>query len=127
MDERIEKIINDSDTSALATSGPNGINVVPVSVFEARGGEVIVYNFFMQKTEENLASETRVAFSCWKGFVGVQLKADVVVEYAGPDFDEAVIVMKERFPERTLKSLIKLTPVEIYDIAPGVDTKKPIL
>ena len=122
MDKKIEETINNSEISALATNGPAGINVVPVSVFAAKEGEVHIYNFFMQKTEDNISSNPEVSFSCWKGFEGVQVKATVSVDIEGEMFNEAVSEMKERFPERTLKSVLRLTPKAIYSIAPGEDT-----
>jgi len=119
MKQNIEDTITNSDSAALATTGPNGLNIVPISVFAVREGEIHLYDFFMKKTSENIQAEPKVTFTCWKGFVGVQVKAEVKYETAGPDYEAAVIEMKERFPDRTLAALIRLTPVEIYDVAPG--------
>lgn len=119
MKQNIKDIITNSDSAALATTGPNGLNVVPISVFSVQGEEIHLYDFFMKKTSENILAEPKVAFTCWKDFVGVQIKAEAKYETAGPDYDATVIEMKERFPDRVLAGLIRLTPTEIYDVAPG--------
>ncbi|USN92655.1 MAG: pyridoxamine 5'-phosphate oxidase family protein [Candidatus Nomurabacteria bacterium] len=118
MKQDIQKIIKDFKSATLATTGPNGLNVVPISVVEVCGEEIHLYDFFMRKTAENVKAEPRVAFACWHDFVGLQIKADAVYETEGEDFERAVAEMKKRFPDRTLSGLIKLTPVEIYDVAP---------
>ena len=119
MKQNIVDIITNSTSAALATTGTNGLNVVPISVFSVQGGEVHLYDYFMHKTAENIKSESKVAFTCWKGFVGVQIKAEAKYETAGPDYDATAVEMKERFPDRVLAGLIRLTPTEIYDVAPG--------
>lgn len=119
MNKEIIQIITDSESAALATTGPHGLNVVPISVFEPRKGEVHLYDFFMNKTAENIKTESNVTFICWKGYAGVQIKAEAKYEAFGSDFDAAVVEMKERFPDRTLKALIRLVPSEVYDVAPG--------
>lgn len=119
MKQNIEDIITNSESAALATMGPNGLNVVPISVFSVQGEEIHLYDFFMKKTSENIKAEPKVALTCWKGFVGVQVKATVEYETIGPDYEAAVVEMKERFPERTLAGLIRLTPTAVYDVAPG--------
>lgn len=118
MNTEIIQIITDSESAALATTGPHGLNVVPISVFEPRQGEVHLFDFFMNKTAENIQAEGDATFTCWKGFSGLQVKAEAKYETYGPDYDAAVVEMKERFPDRTLKALIRLIPSEIYDVTP---------
>ncbi|NCT02273.1 pyridoxamine 5'-phosphate oxidase family protein [Candidatus Parcubacteria bacterium] len=119
MNEQIRRIIIGSDSRALATSGPQGVNVVPISVVELIGDEVYLYDFFMHKTAENIQVEPQVAFTCWQGFHGVQVKATAVYETNGEVYETAVIKMKKRFKDRTLRAVIRLIPTAIYDIAPG--------
>ncbi len=119
MNERIKNIITGSDSHALATTGPRGLNVVPLSVVELRDHEIHLYDFFMGKTADNLQAGDEVALTSWKDFVGVQVKARVVYETDGEVFESAEVEMKERFPDRTLKAVIRLTPTAIYDVAPG--------
>jgi predicted pyridoxine 5'-phosphate oxidase superfamily flavin-nucleotide-binding protein len=121
MDRKIQKIIKQSSCHALATSGPHGINVVPVSVVEVYGNEIHLYDFFMRKTAENIKAEPRVALTSWREFTGVQIKATAVYETEGPAFEGAVLKMGHLFPDRTLHAVIRLTPTEVYDVAPGAD------
>ncbi|MCB9810381.1 pyridoxamine 5'-phosphate oxidase family protein [Candidatus Nomurabacteria bacterium] len=119
MQQEIKTVIENFASAALATNGPEGLNVVPISVVNVRGDEIHLYDFFMNRTAKNIKASSLVAFTCWRDFVGVQVKAEVVYETEGEDFDLAVKEMKERFPDRTLSGLIRLTPVEVYDVAPG--------
>ena len=121
MKQEIEDIITSSSCAALATTGPHGLNVVPISVWNVRKGEIHLYDFFMQKTAVNLKEEPKASFTSWKGFVGVQVKAEAKYETEGEDFHAAVIEMKEKFPDRILAGLIRLTPIKIYDVAPGTN------
>ena len=105
----------------LATQGPKGLNVVPISVWEVQGDEIFMFDFFMHKTAENIKTESAAAITCWRDFVGLQLKVEAVYETEGADYDAAVVRMKEQFPDRTLSGLIRLTPVEVYDVAPGAN------
>lgn len=108
-----------SDSHALATTGPHGVNVAPISVVELRGDEIHLYDFFMHKTAENMQAEPQVAFTSWQGFHGVQVKANAVYETSGEVYEAAVVEMKQRFPDRTLHAVIRLIPTAIYDVTPG--------
>ncbi len=119
MKQNIRAVIDDFSAAALATTGPYGINVVPISVVDVRGDEIYLYDFFMGKTAGNIKIDSAVAFTCWKGFCGFQIKADATYEKAGAVYDLAVIDMLKRFPDRTLKAVIRLSPVAVYDVAPG--------
>ncbi|MCA9361755.1 pyridoxamine 5'-phosphate oxidase family protein [Candidatus Kaiserbacteria bacterium] len=119
MHEQIRRIIIGSDAYALATSGPYGVNVVPLSVVEVRDDEIHLYDFFMSKTAENIKAVPEVALACWQGFRGVQVKAEAVYETSGEVYEAAVTEMKERFPDRMLAGVIRLTPTAVYDVAPG--------
>lgn len=117
MTEDIIAQINNAEARVLATSGPHGVNAVPVSVVEVMSGKIQLYNFFMGKSVENLQADPEVSFSCWKGFVGIQVKATAAYMTNGEQFESAVPVMKERFPDRTLHGVIVLTPSNIFDIS----------
>ncbi|MCA9357960.1 pyridoxamine 5'-phosphate oxidase family protein [Candidatus Kaiserbacteria bacterium] len=119
MTEDIEKKIVESTSFALATNGPEGVNVVPLSVVEVHGEEIWFFDFFMGKTAVNLQQNSMVAFTCWQGFVGLQIKGRAVYETDGEVFKAQGVVMKERFPDRTLRAVIRLTPDMVYDVAPG--------
>lgn len=119
MHAQIRRIIVGSNVHALATTGPCGVNVVPVSVVELAGDEIHLYDFFMKKTTENILAEPRVALTSWQGFRGLQVKATALYDTRGEVFEAAVVAMKERFPDRTLAGVIRLTPTAAYDVAPG--------
>ncbi len=112
----IDQILN-ADARALATTGPHGTNVVPVSVIDVVEGCVYLYNFFMGKTIENLLAQPQVALTCWKGLEGIQLKADAAYITTGDQFATAATTMKARFPDRTLSGIIALTPTVVFDIS----------
>jgi hypothetical protein len=123
MHEQIRRIISESDSHALATTGPYGVNVVPISVVDLRDDEIHLYDFFMHKTAENIQVEPKVAFTSWQGFRGVQIKANAIYETSGEVYEAAVVDMKQRFPDRTLRAVIRLKPTEAYDVAPGASTE----
>jgi len=119
MKNQIGRLLAGGATCALATNGPHGLNVVPVSVVEVKDDEIHLYDFFMRKTAENIQSESVVALTCWSGFSGFQIKAEARYDTTVEVYEQAVLAMKERFPERTLRAVIRLRPNAIYDIAPA--------
>ncbi len=70
MKQKIRESIEGFSAAALATSGPSGINVVPMSVVDVSGEEIHLYDFFLGKTVENIKLQSAVAFTFWKGFEG---------------------------------------------------------
>jgi predicted pyridoxine 5'-phosphate oxidase superfamily flavin-nucleotide-binding protein len=115
----IQTAVREAEARALATTGPHGVNVVPVSVVHVTDEAIHLYNFFMGKTVENLLVEPAVALTVWKGLSGVQIKATASYVTSGEVFEAAVATMKVRFPERTLSGVIILTPMSIYDTSAG--------
>ena len=115
MKTEIEQAITGASAMALATTGVHGVNVVPVSVVKVVGDTIHLFNFFMHKTVDNLVSAPEVAFSCWQGLSGVQIKATATYVTEGALFEEAVSEMLERFPTRTLGGVIVLEPSAIFD------------
>jgi len=118
MQTKLQRLLEGVTASALATNGPHGLNVVPVSVVELKDGEIHLYDFFMRKTAENVVVEPIVALTCWSGFSGFQIKAEAIYDATGTIFAEATTEMKARFPDRTLRAVIRLKPIAIYDISP---------
>lgn len=115
----IQSQISDAEARALATTGPNGVNVVPVSVVNVTNTEIHLYDFFMGKTVVNLQAEPQVALTAWSGLSGMQVKATATYVTNGDVFAAAKTEMRERFPERTLSGVIVLTPTAVYDISAG--------
>ncbi len=104
---------------ALATAGPAGLNVVPVSVVTQDGDDIILYDFFMEKTAANIKATGTVSLAVWEGLVGIQLKGLAVYDSESAFYHEAVSAMQERFPERTLHGIIRCTFTEVYSISAG--------
>lgn len=114
--ELIEQIEN-AEARAFATCGPQGVNVVPVSVLSVNDGAIYLYNFFMSKSVENIQNEADVALCVWSGLVGIQIRAQAEYLEGGDFFESEKVKMKEQFPERTLFGLIKLTPESVFDVS----------
>ncbi len=117
MEQNIIDQIITAEARALATHGPHGVNVVPVSVVEVVDGVIHLYNFFMGKTIENLLADPQVALTCWRGLEGIQIKATATYITTGDVFLAATVAMKERFPARTLCGVIILTPTAVFDVS----------
>lgn len=111
----------------LATTGPQGVNVVPVSVVTASAGDILLYDFFMGKTIDNIRIEPAVAIAGWDGLVGIQLKGTAQYEQEGEDFLAAVREMSERFPDRTLRGIIRLTPQAVYSVSAGPEAGRQLV
>lgn len=122
--EDIITALVDAEGKAFATTGPHGVNVVPVSGLKVSDGTVVIFDFFMGKTVENLKAEPEVALTAWIGLKGIQLKATAEYLTQGPLYEDAEKRMKVDFPDRTLHGLILLHPHTIYDVSAGPDAGK---
>ena len=69
----VTQAITKAGAKGLATFGPHGIHAVPVSVVAVEGNKIYLYNFFMNKTVDNLYSESEVVLNVWSGLEGVQV------------------------------------------------------
>lgn len=112
--------ITGAEARALATFGPMGVNVVPISVVDFIDEKICLYNFFMKKTVQNIMTEPQVAFTVWSGLSGIQIKAIAEYKTNGEYYEAEVIKMKTRFPDRTLAGIIMLEPISVYDVSAGV-------
>ncbi|MFW6210112.1 MAG: pyridoxamine 5'-phosphate oxidase family protein [Patescibacteria group bacterium] len=117
--DEITAILAEAEHAALATNGPHGLNVVPISVFAVSDGAVEICHFFLRKTIENVAAEPAAAFTAWTGFAGVQVKGEITISTSGEHFRAVTAQMQERFPERTLQAVLRLTPTAVYTVVPG--------
>ncbi len=104
---------------ALATSGPQGLNVVPVSVLKIEDDKIVLFDFFMNKSVANIKSNGQIALTCWQGLSGLQIKGDALYINTGLSYETQKEEMKRQFPDRNLNGLIVITPKEIYDISAG--------
>lgn len=107
-----------ADSKALATTGPHGLNVVPVSTIRIVDGKIWLINYFFKKTLENILTDPSVSLVGWKGFDGFQVRASVVYVDKGAQFEEARKWVAQSLPDRVVKGLLILTPEFAYDISP---------
>jgi predicted pyridoxine 5'-phosphate oxidase superfamily flavin-nucleotide-binding protein len=115
----ISDALSTATAKAFATYGNCGVNVVPVSMIRVNDNTIWLFDFFMDKTAQNLQTDNRIAFTAWTDMKGVQIKADAQYVTEGDKFTEAVAWVKAQNPARTVRGLIILTPTKIHDISPG--------
>ncbi|MBP6911921.1 MAG: pyridoxamine 5'-phosphate oxidase family protein [Candidatus Pacebacteria bacterium] len=115
--EIVEEILQ-ADNKALATYGKHGINVVPVSTVRVVDGTILLMNYFMNKTIENILENQHVALSCWKGMKGCQIKGTISYVSEGAIFEEAKDWIEKNVSNRTLKGLLVLTPQSVHTVTP---------
>ena len=119
MHTRVKDTILNAEAKALATYGPAGINVVPVSMIRIKDTTIDLFDFFMNKTMQNLDQTSSVALVCWSNLEGVQVKGVVTQIKNGPDFDEAKQWVQTQNPDRVLQTVLRVAPQELFDISPG--------
>ncbi len=118
-DEVIEFIKN-AGQKALATIGPDGPNLVPLSMVSVADNTIVICDCFMHKTKQNLQADPRAALSFWQGMEGFQFKGTVAYHTEGECFDDKTDWLKDRHPDRRLCGILIFTPEEMYDLAPKV-------
>jgi predicted pyridoxine 5'-phosphate oxidase superfamily flavin-nucleotide-binding protein len=118
---KVTQAILEADSKAIATTGKHGINVVPVSTVRVVGNKILLMNYFLHKTLENILEQPHVALACWKGLEGYQIKGTVEYIEEGEQFEEAKKWIEENVADRTLLGLLILTPEEVYNISPGAN------
>lgn len=116
----LEEIILNADSKVLATTGPHGLNVVPVSSVFVRDQKIWLVNYFFSKTADNLRASRRVVLTCWSGFsAGCQIKGEAAYIQEGADFEGVKEWAAEEYPDRTVQAIVKITPEEAHDVIPG--------
>ena len=120
---KISQVVADTivkaSAKALATIGNEDVNVIPVSMVKVNDDSIWLFDFFMEKTVENIQSNNNVSLTCWTDMTGVQLKATAEYVTEGPSFDESVAWAHKENPERVVKGLLVLSPTQICDVSPG--------
>lgn len=114
---KVTEFITTAESKALATHGASGLNVVPVSAIHADEDTIKLYDFFMGKTANNLKEAGEVSLVAWDGLAGVQLKCSSKYLENGDDFTRADSWSKETFPDRKLRGLIILKPIEVHEVS----------
>lgn len=108
---------------ALATLAPDGPHVVAVSSIICNDDEIVIVDYFMSKTIDNIQANPKVALAWWSELRGYQIKGTVVYETTGELFDLATDFAAKKFPERTVKGVLRITPTVVYDIT--ASTQRP--
>ncbi len=119
LSSKVVEILETAEAKALATQGPTGINVVPMSMIKVNDDSIWLFNFFMGKTADNIQANPSISLTAWTGMAGIQLKAETEYITEGDTFDESVEWCHTQNPDRVVKALIILKPTEIFDISPG--------
>jgi len=122
VNQEIEKFILQASSKALATRGENGINVVPVSSIRVVDGEIWLINYFMDKTLINILETKEASLVCWEKMFGYQIKGEATYLTEGDKFQTACDWIKEILPDRTVKGLVILKPIDIFDVSPSKNT-----
>lgn len=121
LSENIVEVISQSTGKALATTGPDGVHVVPVSKLKVVDNSVWLVNYFMGKTIENITANPQVALACWKGLAGYQIKGPVQYLTQGDIFEQMVVEAAAEFPDRTVKGVLVITPQAVFDVSATAD------
>lgn len=114
----VEALLN-AEAKALATHGPNGLNVVPVSSVLFADGKIWLFNYFFKKTLSNILQEPEASLVFWSGLKGYQVKSTAMHYTTGFLFEEATRWVAKNHPTRVLKGLLILEPRELHDISVG--------
>ena len=119
LSDQIIATIEGAENKVLATIGPDGPNVIPLSMVIVDGDSIMVCDCFMDKSAKNLFADDRAAMSFWKGFAGVQIKGRVSYEKTGEHFDRYTKWLEGKHPDRTLRGVLVMTAEAAYDLAPS--------
>lgn len=114
----VKQFLLQAESKALATNGPDGINVVPVSSVRVENDQIWLVNYFMEKTHENILTDSAVALTFWSGMAGYQVKGRVDYQESGDIFNDVKEWVAETLPDRVVKGVLVIDPEEVYDIAP---------
>ena len=117
-----------AEGKALATSGADGQpHVVPVSTVRVEDGKIILVNYFMGQTLANLERNAQVALAFWKGLSGYQVKGVASYEVQGERFDLTAAWVKQILPDRVVKGILVIDPVQVFDISAGPEAGKEVV
>lgn len=119
LQSHIASFVIGADSKALGTTGSAGLNVAPVSTIKIHDGKILLVNYFMNKTLTNLLENPYVSLACWKGLNGYQIKGDTEYLTAGAVFKDTKIWVAEILPDRVVKGVILLDPIEVFDLSAG--------
>lgn len=116
---KITQLLKTASAKALATTGPHGINVVPVSTIHVTDDSIWLFNFFMDKTIANITTNDDVALTAWTALTGLQIKATTIYYTDGEMFDRAIAWLREHHPNHAASGVLVLKPTALFDISPS--------
>ena len=119
--EKMKDIIEHAEGKALATAVPGCLHVVPVSTVQIVDHTILLVNYFMGKTLENVLINPDVSLACWRGLEGFQIKAHVEYVTEGDVFTGVVDYVAQTLPDRVVKGVLILSPYEVYDVSATVE------
>lgn len=123
MHNKIVQFLLRANMKCLATSGQDGVNVVPVSSLKVVDGNIWLFDYYMNRTVKNLKFDQKVSLAAWIGMKGYQFKGEAEYFINGDLYDQAVNVVAEEFGlDRVLKGLIVVSVTDIYYVSPGEDS-----
>ncbi len=107
----------------LATASKDGVpNVAPMgSVFLIDDETLFIGDNFMKKTIANVLENPKAAVLVFGGGVKgcFQIKADVIIENEGHDFEEMKKKIQAMKPTLNPKHLLRLKITDIFECMPG--------
>jgi predicted pyridoxine 5'-phosphate oxidase superfamily flavin-nucleotide-binding protein len=106
-----------ASSKVLATQDKEDINAVPVSVIESDKETITLFDFFMNKTRDNIIQTNKVSLVVWEGTFGFQIKGKAAYDNQSSRYHTYVEKMKEQFPSRTLNGLVIITIDSICDVS----------
>jgi predicted pyridoxine 5'-phosphate oxidase superfamily flavin-nucleotide-binding protein len=117
-----------AEGKALATIDTRGLpHVVPVSTVYMHEGNIVLVNYFLNHTLENIKRNNAIALTFWKGLSGYQVKATALYQTEGELFSQVQAWVTEILPTRVVKGILVLSATELYDISAGEAAGKKIL
>ena len=124
MEEYLRKMLLNADAKALATYSEDNLNVIPVSTIKIADEKILLVDYFMEKTVQNILKNNSVSLVCWKDMKGFQIKGRCNYLTSGEYFDETVQWAKTEYPDRTVRGILLITPLEVHDIAPDKSSRE---
>lgn len=126
--QSLKDAVTEAKIFMLATADKNGNpNSVPMGMAKILSDdEFMLYDFYMNKTKNNIKANPRVAvsFLSTKRRAGYQLKGNASIEPSGKNFDEAKRWLTDTRHSKAdiLKAVVVIKVDEIYSIIGGTDT-----
>lgn len=119
--QTIDMILS-AESKVLGTYSPEtGVHCAPVSTIKIIDNKIMLLNYFMTKTVQNIQHNNQVSLVCWTGFEGVQIKGTVDYQTTGNLFDDMTTWAQEAFPTRVVSGVFVITPHTILDVSARTD------